>query len=294
MVARISALVFFVVFAGCCFASSKIHKVKAAYTYYASPTESPEQAKRIALERAKVEAMAEKFGTVVSQSNSTMMTTQGDKSVSRFHSVSGTDVRGEWVETIGEPEYDVSFTDNTLVVNVSVEGKIRELKPNGIDFVAKSLRNGTELKYEDTEFVDGDDLYLYFKTPVKGYVATFLLDETAGECYCLLPYKSQDGMPVEVKKDKDYIFFSETKAEENCKGLVDEYNLVCGSGVEFNTLYVIFSPEEFSRPVGISGDDMRIPVSTPHRDFLRWLSKLRSKNDNINCITIPLQISEKK
>lgn len=270
--------------------SAKTHKVTASYTYYSSPSESIEQAKKTALERAKIEAIAEKFGTVVSQKTSSVIGNSNGNDYSRFHSVMETDVRGEWIETVSEPEYNISYVDNTLVVEVTVSGKVSEIRPNGIDFISKTLKNGTELKFEDTVFADGDDLFLYFRTPVKGFVAAYLLDEQASECYCLLPYKNQDGMPVAVKKDTDYVFFSPEKADGNSKELVDEYILTAADQTEYNTVYVIFSPDEFSRPSGNGGQDEKMPVATPHRDFLKWLSKLRSKNKNINCITIPVEI----
>ena len=269
---------------------AKTHSVTATYTYYPSPAESLEQAKRTALERAKIEAIAEKFGTVVSQNTAAVISNSSDSNTSRFHSVMGTEVRGEWIETTSDPEYDVSYTDNTLVINVRVNGKISEIRPNGIDFISKTLRNGTDLKYEDTVFSNGDDLFLYFRTPVKGYVAAFLLDEQAASCYCLLPYKAQDGTPLEVKKDVDYIFFSSKTADGQSQGKVDEYVLTAEAPIEYNTIYVIFSPKVFSRPTGVGDDNEKLPVATPHRDFLKWLSKVRAKNENINCITIPVEI----
>ena len=169
---------------------------------------------------------------------------------------------------------------------------MREIKPYGIDFIARTRKNGTELKYEATDFKSGDDLYLYFKTPVRGYVSSFLLDEQAGECYCLLPYKEQDGMPLQVKPNKDYYFFSEKMAEEDARGKVDEYTLTAESDIEYNTLYIIFSTEELARPTANAHIDELIPAATRHADFLKWLSRLRSKSNKINCVTIPLTITK--
>ncbi len=272
-------------------AAEKEAKVDAEYTYYASQNESLEQAKRAALNHAKIEAIAERFGTVVSETLSTSMTTVGQNTVSRFHSVGGTDVRGEWVETTREPEYEIDYVDNMLVVKVKVSGKIRELRPNGIEFTAKALKNGTEQKFESTEFNNGDDLFLYFRTPVKGFVAAFLLDEAAGQCYCLLPYKAQVGTPLPVKKDTDYVFFSESTADEQSRGMVDEYTLTAGSGTEYNTIYVLFSPKEFARPASSGDTGELVPVATPYADFMKWLSKQRSKNKDLNCVTIPISIA---
>lgn len=274
--------------------AEKTYTVKAAYTYYASPNESVEDAKRKALDIAKIEAIASKFGAVVLQQTSSQQSSENGKFKSRFHSTGGTEILGEWIETTSSPEYDIQYIDNILVVSVNLKGKIREIRRNGIDFVAKALKNGTDLKFEDNEFSNDDDLFLYFRTPVKGYVAAFLLDEAAAECFCLLPYKKQDGRPMAVNKDTDYIFFSETVADKHTKGLVDEYTLTAENGIEYNTLYVVFSPNEFARPTTQGNASELIPVSSPINDFLEWVSKQRSRNKEFNCVTIPLSISPQK
>lgn len=49
--------------------AQRIEKVHIEYTYHAPENISLEEAKRIALERAKIQAIADEFGTIVSQSN---------------------------------------------------------------------------------------------------------------------------------------------------------------------------------------------------------------------------------
>ena len=45
--------------------AQKTKTVEGEYTYYAPENVTPEQAKRIALERAKTQAIADEFGTIV-------------------------------------------------------------------------------------------------------------------------------------------------------------------------------------------------------------------------------------
>ena len=70
---------------------------------------SLEEAKRIALERAKIQAIADEFGTIVSQSNTTLVSNRNGESSSDFFSLGGSEVKGEWIETIGQPEYEISL-----------------------------------------------------------------------------------------------------------------------------------------------------------------------------------------
>ena len=126
--------------------SQKIKKVVASYTYYAPETMSIEEAKRTALKYAKIQAIGDEFGTIVTQSTFLISSDTNGQSDEKFFSLAETDVKGEWIETIGEPEYDIEFGNHVLIVNVSVKGTIKEKSGAKIDVDAILLRNGTELK----------------------------------------------------------------------------------------------------------------------------------------------------
>ena len=85
--------------------AQKVQKVTATYTYYAPENVTLEEAKHTALDRAKISAIADAFGTLVTQNNSTVITNQNGESDNRFFSLGGSEVKGEWVETIKEPVY---------------------------------------------------------------------------------------------------------------------------------------------------------------------------------------------
>lgn len=272
--------------------SQRIAKVSATYTYYASETISIEEAKRIALDRAKIQAIADEFGTIVSQSTSIVITNKNGESDSQFFALGGSDVKGEWIETIGNPEYQLKFENHFLVVTCSVKGKAREINQNQIDIIAKPLRNGTTLKYESKEFRNGDDLFLYFKSPVDGFLSVYLLDEMAQIVYGILPYKSETVPSTPIDANTEYIFFSIRDAEKKDRRKVDEYKLSCESEKEFNTLYIIFSPNRFGKRNGFDSDFDDIPDYIPYKDFKQWLSKILIKDKTIQAEQISLTISK--
>ena len=78
---------------------------------------------------------------------------------------------------------------NLLIVNCNVKGKIRELLPSKLDFEAHTLCNGYEQKHRRTEFMDGDDFYLYFQSPYNGNLMVFLVDYTQEMACCILHYR---------------------------------------------------------------------------------------------------------
>ena len=257
--------------------AQKTEKVTATYTYHAPENVSLEEAKRTALDRAKISAIADAFGTLVTQSNSTIISNQGDQSDSRFLSLGGSEVKGEWIETTSDPEYDIRYEGNMLVVSVEVSGRIREIVSAGIDFTAKILRNGTEEKFESSDFRSGDDLYLYFKSPVDGYLTVYLLDETTQDVFCLLPYRGSGEGAYRIEHDQPYILFS-AKNEQDNPSIVDEYTMTCNRETEFNDIYVIFSPNAFSKANSNDSAEEVLPRQLSYEEFQKWLVKLRKRD----------------
>ena len=272
--------------------AQKVKTVSAEYTFYAPETMSVEEAKRTALDRAKIQAIADEFGTIVSQSTSTVISTKNGESDSQFFAIGGSDVKGEWIETIGEPKYDIDYKNNQLVVICTVKGKAREIVSAGIEYIAKPLRNGTSLKFESKDFKDGDDLYLFFNTPVDGFLAIYLLDETTQTVYNILPYKEQSIPAIEVKANQEYIFFSREKADKDLRRLVDEYTLSCDNDKEFNTLYILFSPNDIGKRNGFDSSIEDKPDNISLKNFKQWLSKALSKDRNLQFQEINITISK--
>ena len=286
---RLSITVCLFLFTATLFAQ-RTERVHAEYTYHAPENVTLEAAKRTALERAKIQAIADEFGTTVSQTNTTFITNRNGESNTDFQSLGGSEVKGEWIETIGEPEYSINYEQGMLVVAVKVNGRIREITTAQIDFKAEVLCNGTDLKFARTDFRSGDDLYLYFQSPVDGYLAVYLLDDAAQMVYCLLPYKSSSEAVSSVEHDKPYIFFSAKHAGD--KGhLVDEYTMTCAQPQEQNTIYVIFSPNEFAKANSQNVDEL-LPQELSFEDFQKWLAKGRNRDWKMTIKTMGILIKE--
>lgn len=272
--------------------AQKTKTVEATITFHAPETMSMVEARRTALDRAKIEAIANEFGTIVSQSNSTAISNTNGTSNSRFISIGGSDVKGEWIETIGEPKYEEIFQDGMLAITCNVKGKAREITSEQIDFIAKPLRNGQDLKFEGYNFKSGDDLYLYFKSPVDGYLAAFLVDEASGTVYCALPYRNSDGNLKVIKADKEYILFSQKNADPEEKRIVDEYEMTANDDKEWNDFYILFSPDPFKKANLSSGSSQSMPKTTNWADFQKWLAKERNKNPRLNLQRIIISIEK--
>lgn len=259
--------------------SQKMKTVEGEYTYHAPENVTLEEAKRIALDRAKIQALADAFGTIVSQTNATHVQNRNGSSGIDFLSIGGSEVKGEWIETVGEPQYDISYEQGMLVVKVSVKGKAREIVSAQIDIKAKVLRNGTEDKFESDEFRDGDDLYLSFVSPVSGYLAVYLVDAEQ-KAYCLLPYRSQTDGIYKVEANRRYVFFNIKEAPPQERQYVDEYVMTCSRSSEYNQIYVIFSPQPFAKAADNASAET-LPRELNFEDFQKWLVRYRKIDANM-------------
>lgn len=251
-----------------------IVSVKGESTFYDDGTHSKIECERLVLEQARVDALAKKFGTIVSQDILQSDRVQGNREKNDFLSLSSTEVRGEWVADDGEPQYTYDRdADQNLIVTCVIRGKAKAIDNEAAQFNSQVLRNGTDSRNADINFRNGDAMFLDFQGSEDGYLAVFLEDEQR-TVYQLLPYVSDQKTRVPVKKGNRYVFFS---SRDGMKGeIVDELVLTADFNTEYNRVYVLFSPSQFSSPVMT-----RNPGDLPYmnaEDFSKWLVRTR-KND---------------
>ncbi len=268
--------------------SQSVRSVSAEYDYVMPETVSLSEAKRIAIERAKIKAIEEEFGAIVYQENRTMMQNESGKVSTKFLSLGGSDVKGEWIEDLSAPTTEMIESNGVLVIRAKVKGRVREIVRAQIDVVAKILRSGTSAGDESDRFISGNSMHLLFSSPQNGYLTVYLLDEV-GDAYCLLPYqRSQNGV-FEIKKDREYILFNSDYAEPSTRGQVDEYTLTASKSVEVNYIYIIFSPNQFTKASDSGGGEL-IPRSLTFREFQEWLTKNRKVDNQMQVISRSIEI----
>ena len=288
---RLPAAILIMIWCSPAILAQRTVKVTGQYTYHAPDNVTLEQAKATALDRAKIQAIADEFGTVVSQTNATRITNSdsGSSSVD-FLSVGGSEVKGEWIETISQPRFDISYQDGMLIVSCSVSGKIRELSTDRVEFSARILRNGTTDRFESSDFRSGDDLYLSFTSPVSGYIAVYLTDDS-GQAYCLLPYRAQPGEAYRVEANSRYLLFPTAEAPEAERHIVDEYVMTASRTTEHNMIHIIFSPNPFTKAVDARADHA-LPRELPTADFQKWMARARTRDPRMTTTQIPITISK--
>lgn len=270
------------------FADNDVVTVEGIATYYGETNDSPADCKRKALAQARIEALRS-FGTIVSHNLFQSESDNGESAESSFLALSESEVKGEWLGDVGEPDYQTSFSDDdTLVVTCRIKGRARALSNEAAEFESVVLRNGTDRRNADTHFNDGDDMYVSFSAPVNGYVMIFLLDE-AGDAYCLLPYLRSTEDMVKVKKNYDYVFFDSSRAGTEF-GSVDDLVMTSDRKKEYNKLYVLFSPNPIAMPMVRPKRD-GLPASMKTEDFHKWIIKVRRNDPRLGVQSTPITIS---
>jgi len=272
-------------------ADNKTHTICGEYIYYAPVNVTIEEAKRIAIERAKLSALADKFGTMVSQNNITVVSNGNEQSNVDFKSLSASEVKGEWIEDAEVPETKISYEKDMLIVKANVCGKAREITHAAINFSTKILCNGKEDKFESTNFKEGDDLYLSFQSPVNGFLAVYLIDDNEQTAFCLLPYARDNNGQVQIKHGQRYVFFDSKSVPEKDKNTVDELTMTCTKSIEHNQLYIIFSPYTFTK----ANDNLKnefLPRELSFSDFQRWIIKNRNVDKAMQMEVKVIQISK--
>lgn len=244
------------------------------------PSVAPSVAKAQVLERAKIEAIGQNFGTVVTETSVSVI----KDGKSDYSSYGVCDVRGEWIETISE-DWETNSAGNEINYKVRLKGRIREWNASAVDVQATLLCNGTDLeknKLRLNTYLDGDSVYAHFRTPEDGYLAIFITDESEQRIVQrLLPYPGQKtAVAYPVEADKDYFFFSRGKATSAERRYVRKILMACNEQTETSQFYFVFSTQPFSRPNDVMVDKNK-PNQLTFSDFHQWLAEHRKKDSNM-------------
>ncbi len=232
---------------------------------------------KIALESyAREQLIAEEFGTSIYSNSTTSISNIDGKSSTKYDKNSISELGGEWLETIGEPQFskpvwNEEMTEYTL--RIEIKGKIREIKSARVDFTARILRNGVE----DDHFVSGDKFYLEFTAPCSGHLSVYLQDEE-GWVYYLSPYTTtMEHDYVDISPREKTMFYDRKDGESSTKR---GWHMTCGQTIaEHDKIYIIFSPNIYYDPdyeVYKSGRQYGHRIRM--EDFKVWLARIHSQD----------------
>lgn len=255
-----------------------------------------DQARELAEELAMINAIESEFGSYV-EGGADMHLKNGRVD---FDIIGETRVKGEWVRTL-----DISFDEETVTekgeygkeqvtwITCNIVGEIRECEARA-NLEVLTL-NGPSKAFRETSFLDGEQMYLYFKSPVDGYLSVFLDDGYTA--FRIFPYASMGMLSaVEVKGDKDYILFSRDDSYSFDEDYIrDIAKLTTDEDIEYNNIYAVFSERKaFVKPpmqdIQKLDDGYYLPRSLPLKKFKEWLGDCRAVMPDFQAKKIKISI----
>ena len=259
-----------------------IKHISITYDYISdNPNETPEQAERIAIQMAQQKALEEHFGLDVVGITSTMQRNRQEgqqvSSTSDVFSLRETSVRGEWIETTSQKVLNKIFEKGFWHVKIYIAGRARNHSTEKPEIKYAFINNVHDRQNRD-QYYDGDDLLLRFSSPINGALCVYLVD--AGQiANCLLPNPTSKFGYQQIEANCDYLFFY-NELYKNSDVILDAL-----SSSEHNVLYIIFSPNSFTKAIDQqSGKNSRgdyLPRQLSYEDFMKWLAKIQTRDENM-------------
>jgi len=258
-----------------------------------------DQAKEKAEELAMINAIQEAFGTYVEQEADITL----ENGTVSYNIIGGTKVKGEWLRTDKKPEFKYEIQDQQngkrdkekiTWISCDIEGQARRITPKA-KLNASTLRC-TMLDCETTSFMDGQSFYLYFKSPVDGYLSVFI-DEDGETARRLFPYLNQGNeSAVKITGDKPYFLFTNTNKLNQFDSRADEIELFTYKALEYNSIYVVFSPIPYCKPIlsdaALLPSGYTLPKAISTNKFQEWLGDCRVAMPDFQSQRIKISIAK--
>ncbi len=229
-------------------------------------------AKAKVIEQARFDAINTAFGSNITQNNITMMRTENDKTTTSFYLMGESDLRGTWIRDKEKPRIKKHVVENVIIWEAWVKGEARELIRPKVDFQWQLLANGIDERFQVEELHDGDAFYIRFRSPVSGYLMLFVADDHE-EVSCLLPTDGEDYCGITANQ---WLLFHHNPimAEEHWLAILPKNKFV-----EYDQLYVIFSPNRLTPPSrNINTDNSDLGHYQTSFRQVRHISKLSFKD----------------
>lgn len=275
---RRNILILFFCVAALSAAAQKIISVSGEFTYYAPSSMTLDAAKQEAILQTRLHVLAAKFGTLINSTTTLIIeNTDGADASSRsdVRTLATHEVKGEWLEDTRQPEQTLSFDPslpNTTIIHTRVWGKAREVNTAQVGIDVHVL-NAPYKEATAEVFQNKQMFYVYFQSPVAGYIAVYLLDVDEEKAYCLLPGANDSRGNFPVESNREYILFDTNP----------RYMFTTERSVSYNHIVVVFSPNEFFKANDRQSEDEHyiLPRETTLKQFQQWLARCKSHDNQL-------------
>lgn len=286
-----------------------IKKIRGEAERFSPETESPEEARKKAIQDARINALEKAFDTALTERTMQISDTRAGHTANTSWIYGESQIKGDWIRDLEEPEVTIVPMEHGNMYYVKVYGEAREVKHNKIDVDCRLLCNGTDPDKDRLRgdiFYEGDELYVYFTSPVDGWLAIYLIDDDVQHTtQCLVPYDDQRESAYPIVANREYVFFSKRTAEPQYADFVTRMIVEARKKLDINELYIIFSPNKYTQTASTtykhSNHDTTdadiqaelMPRETTYQRFDKWLCKQRRHDADLQQIPITFSICKK-
>jgi hypothetical protein len=252
-----------------------------------------------ALNMAVENAIEKAFGTSVMSNYDRLTVTEMQGRSVAFNN----DIRSSYISTFPNGTWIKDETKNCIEgkdikgnywLTCKVTGYARKIESARVQFVAYTLDGiNKELNKSET-FINGEDGYLYFRSPDYGFIVVFYDDmKTIQRC---IPYNASKETYFKVETNREYIFFSPDKCDYmSDKKQVDQIEFYTEMPLDYNQFYVLFSPTPFggyfyNPPEALKGGYTTFK-SMERESFHKWLQENRTRNKDLQVQIIGVKIT---
>ncbi len=159
--------------------------VTGSYEYYLPPDVSEKVGRTRALEQARLQALANAFGTFLSSTTAMNQREDSSGAAESINVFSTADVAGVWVKTI-EERVERRVVGDDIVLEAYVKGQARAREISAVEFDAEVGRvDDSERFIPASRFKDRERFDIRFVTPEAGYVAIYASDGVNDACRLL-------------------------------------------------------------------------------------------------------------
>jgi len=269
------------------YAQEKI--VSGSATVEVLPGWSMERVQRQAYQLAILNALQTNFPTQVAQASKYLLQNRSEGSSASTHTyfylTADQYIGAEWLETISV-RYETSQQKGTWYLTCRVKGRARLRAEPPLPLDIRPLRCRDTACFT-LDFKEGDPFYLYFRTPIAGYLQVFW--EDSGVVYRLLPYQNHRLQALPVRPDTTYLFFAPAAQSRSEAFWTDELILTAEAPEVLHRLYMLFSPHPLAAPPE-KYDPQRGFHLIPLDAFQDWLLSERLRNDKLSLRLLDISV----
>jgi len=269
--------------------TTNIRRVKGSHTMRLPDDMSRGRAEQLALDYARLDALAQAFGTELQGGIFTHLDDDTRRQVSGTQVNIARLVNGRWLEDLRKNiNWDTRTGPTGLEfwLTVSVTGRAAPRERKAFPLSYQALRC-PEASCATSRFVPGENLLMRVEATQAGYLQIFaLVDDSV---YRMLPYLQDPASSYALHADSSHLLFSPASATD----IADAFTFTEVTDPVVYRLFLLCAPTAWESPQVAAaqslGHGIR-PAGQPRDPFYAWLTQTLVAHADLDLYTLDLEV----